>query len=119
MKNLLTVGIFAGLLMLDTAGSALAENTNGAPILSTDQFSFSATVDQNGVPMAEKAGNSEVLAQVGTEAGNWQFRYDAPETQADLAAKNYHYDAQKLRMVGTEFGYDAYIHTQGLNCPLC
>lgn len=43
---------------------------------------------------------------VGTEAGNWQYQFDAPVTKADIAALNHTYDQENLALVGTEAGTD-------------
>ena len=43
-------------------------------------------------------------ADIGSEAGNWEYRYNAPETTAEVAAQNYEYDATALNKVGTEAG---------------
>ncbi len=40
----------------------------------------------------------------GSEAGDWEFRSPAPDSKASIAAKNYHYDSEKLANVGTEAG---------------
>lgn len=41
---------------------------------------------------------------VGTEAGNWQYNFDRPESKADAAAKAHDYDNKALAAVGTEAG---------------
>lgn len=43
---------------------------------------------------------------VGTEAGNWEFNFDAPPTKADIAAQNHNYDRERLTLIGTEAGVD-------------
>ena len=48
--------------------------------------------------------NVEPVAAIGTEAGNWEYNFDAPETKADQAAKNYQYNRETLAAIGTEAG---------------
>ena len=43
---------------------------------------------------------------VGTEAGKWKFNFDAPPTMADIAARDHHYDRERLALIGTEAGVD-------------
>jgi hypothetical protein len=47
---------------------------------------------------------STASAGVGTEAGNWEYNFDSPETKADVAARNFHYDQDSLAQIGTEAG---------------
>ena len=48
--------------------------------------------------------NSGSPAAIGTEAGNWEFNFDAAAGKADNAARNYQYDAGALAAIGTEAG---------------
>ena len=41
---------------------------------------------------------------VNSEAGEWEFKFDAPETKADVAAGNNVYDQEHLALVGSEAG---------------
>ena len=50
------------------------------------------------------AGEANYESKIGTEAGNWEYNFDAPETKADVAAMNYQYDQEPLARVGTEAG---------------
>lgn len=43
-------------------------------------------------------------ADIGSEAGNWEYRHNAPETKAEVAAQNYVYDANALNKISTEAG---------------
>lgn len=45
---------------------------------------------------------------VGTEAGNWQYSFDRPESKASAAAKAHQYDSEVLAAVGTEAGHWQY-----------
>jgi uncharacterized protein affecting Mg2+/Co2+ transport len=48
--------------------------------------------------------NYESLAVIGTEAGDWEFNFDAPDTKATEAARNYKYNYESLAVIGTEAG---------------
>lgn len=47
---------------------------------------------------------SSSLADIGTEAGDWEYNPNAIETKADIAAKNHQYDQDALAVVGSEAG---------------
>lgn len=44
------------------------------------------------------------IADVGTEAGNWEYNPNAVETKADIAAKDHQYNQDALAVIGTEAG---------------
>ena len=119
MKNVIKVGVLVGFMTLGIVGSALAEQPNDKSILGADEFSFAAPQTEADIAAKNYAYDQERLKLVGTEGGDWQFDFNAPETKADLAAKNYQYDPMKLKMAGTDMGYDEYIHSHNLQCPLC
>ena len=119
MKNVIKVGVLVGFMTLGLVGAAFAEQPNDKSILGTDEFSFNAPITEADIAAQSYVYNQEHLKLVGPEGGDWEFHFNAPETKADLAAKNYKYDPVKLRMVVTEMGYDEYIHSHNLQCPLC
>ncbi len=43
-------------------------------------------------------------ANIGTEAGNWEFSFSDHKAKTDIAAESYHYDQNALAKVGTEAG---------------
>ena len=45
---------------------------------------------------------------IGTEAGNWQYSFDRPESKASAVAKAHEYDSEALAAVGTEAGHWQY-----------
>ena len=112
-KKELIIGVLATFFMMGMLGTAFAENEAGSV-----QFSFDAQ-GMNQEAAINHDYNQEHLAVIGTEGGDWEFKFDAPKTEADLAANNYKYDPVKLDMVGTKMGYDEYIHANNLKCPLC
>ncbi len=50
------------------------------------------------------ADNTGSPTAIGTEAGNWEHRFDASPTKASKAASNHAYDAEALAAIGTEAG---------------
>ena len=50
-----------------------------------------------GTALAEDSNDKSIL-------GTDEFTFDAPETKADVAARNYVYDEEQLALVGTEAG---------------
>jgi hypothetical protein len=46
----------------------------------------------------------ESQSAIGTEAGNWEYNFDAPATKADVAARNYNDNQSALALSGTEAG---------------
>lgn len=43
-------------------------------------------------------------ADIGSEAGNWEYRHNAPQTKAEVAAQNYEYVEIALNKVSAEAG---------------
>ncbi len=108
LKKELTTAILVAFLSLGLVATAMAGEVvyNGSEA-GSDEFSFDA---QNGNIDVVKnhVYDEEALAKVGTEAGNWEYRYDAPETKADITARNYNYDQESLASIGTEAGNDGF-----------
>ena len=50
-----------------------------------------------GTALAEDSNDTSIL-------GTDEFVFDAPETKADVAARNYVYDEKQLNLIGTEAG---------------
>ncbi|HKJ04227.1 MAG TPA: hypothetical protein VJ974_01410 [Geopsychrobacteraceae bacterium] len=50
------------------------------------------------------AANAGSQPAIGTEAGDWEIKFDSPETKADLAAQNYEYNEESFAVMGTEAG---------------
>jgi hypothetical protein len=51
----------------------------------------------SGIALAEDSNDKSIL-------GTDEFTFDAPETQADVAARDYVYDEKQLALIGTEAG---------------
>ena len=43
-------------------------------------------------------------AAIGTEAGDWEYKFDSPETKASQAARDYDYNQESLAVIGSEAG---------------
>ncbi len=48
--------------------------------------------------------NFEPQAAIGTEAGDWEFNFDALDTKASEAARSHVYNYESLAVIGTEAG---------------
>ncbi len=97
-KKELIIGVLATFFLMGMLGTAFAENEAGSV-----QFSFDAQ-SMNHDAAINHDYNQEHLTSVGTEGGNWEFKFDTPETKADVAAKNYVYNQEHLASIGTEGG---------------
>ena len=74
------IGVLATFFFMGFLGTAFAENSEKNHVYNQDR-----------------------PALVGTdEAGDWEFKFDAPETKSDLAAKNYDYNQDHMALVGTD-----------------
>ena len=93
----LTVSFFLGLF-----GTAFAGENDYISIIGSDKYQFDAPESTS--VMVESNYDQEHLAAVATEAGVLEFKFDAPETKADVAARNYNYDQVHLALIGTEAG---------------
>lgn len=93
-KNELIISILVAFFFVGFLGTAFAES----------ELTSDASVSINNEAAINHIYNQNDLAMVGTEGGNWEFKFDTPETKADLAAKNYNYDQEHLALVGTEGG---------------
>jgi hypothetical protein len=103
-KKEIMICMLATLFVVGLLGTAFAENRETS-LIGTDQFSFDSPNPMINYEAAKNYDyNQEHLAKVGTEGGDWQFKFDAPETKADMAAKNYVYDHDHLALIGTEGG---------------
>jgi hypothetical protein len=97
-KKELIIGVLATFFLMGMLGTAFAENEIGSV-----QFSFDAQ-GMNHEAAINHDYNQEHLAAVGNEAGDWKIDFAAPESKADIAAKDYNYNQQHLALVGTEAG---------------
>ena len=110
LKKQLMIGLLTSCLSLIFLGSAFAGDIGseaGAEVRSS-QAAVEAAASYN--------YNQERLAQIGTEAGVHEFKFNAPETNADVAANNYDYNPERLNSIGTEAGYDS---RNDLLCATC
>ena len=97
-KKELIIAVLATFFLMGMLGTAFAENETGSV-----QFSFDAQGINNEAAINHDY-NQEHLAAVRTEAGDWKVNFAAPESKADIAAKDYNYNQQHLALVGTEGG---------------
>ena len=61
-----------------------------------------------GTALAEDSNDKSIL-------GTDEFVFDAPETTADVAARNYVYDEEQLALIGTEGGGEIASTPEALN----
>jgi len=109
LRKELIISMFVSLLLVGLSGTAFATDaisSEGVSHIHTSQAAMEA-VDTHDYSMLEQS-------KVGTEAGNWEYRFDTPKTPADVAAINHKYDQRKLDLVGTEAGEGS-----GLLCSTC
>jgi hypothetical protein len=90
---------FFGLLGTSLAGEVIYDGSEAGG----DKFTFAASTEVSDT-VKNHVYDGETLAKVGTEAGNFEYRFDAPETKADVAARNYQYNQESLARIGTEAG---------------
>ena len=112
LRKELIISMFVGLLLICLSGVSFASDVG-------------SEAGMNNLPASQKAMKAAEThdysmlehSKVGTEAGNWEYRFDAPQTSADVAAKNHQYDQGRLDMIGTEAGVDQW--RGDLDCPTC
>ena len=106
-KEMLITGLVF-LMSLGLVGTVFAGENDYQGVLGADQFSFDAQPSEAELAALQAAINhnydQDRLALAGTEAGNYEYQFDAPVTKAEIAAMNYDYDQQRLARVGTEAG---------------
>lgn len=112
------VVLLAVLLSFGLAGTVFAADSDmiSANDVSTEagDFQYHATTQVPG----NLNYDQKALSRVGTEAGNWQFNFDAPESKADMAANRYDYNAKSLSAIGTEAG-DSQLDARGDVKTMC
>ncbi|MBW2689952.1 MAG: hypothetical protein JRC99_08480 [Deltaproteobacteria bacterium] len=107
-KKELFTSILVAFFCVGLVGTALAgEVIYDGSEAGSDEFTFDAPTEVNDAAK-NHVYNEESLAIIGTEAGDWEFKYDAPETKADVAARNYNYNQESLASIGTEAGNDEF-----------
>lgn len=96
------IGALSALLIFGFFGTSFAGSIGseaGAEIV-TSAKALNAALNHN--------YDQKSLALASSEAGNWKFDFNAPQTSADVAAANYDYDERKLDAIGTEGGIERF-----------
>ena len=124
-KKEFIVGLLVAFLSLVMVGTVFAGENDYANIIGSDEFTFDAPESKTDVVVNDYVVNDYVydqehLALAGTEAGDWEYKYDAPETKADVAARSHVYNQEHMALVGTEAGdweYRSGINTGEATAP--
>jgi hypothetical protein len=101
LRKELGISLFVGLLLVGLSGTAFAGGLGSEAGVDT--------VLSQGTLAAAQSHNydAQSLAVIGTEAGDWKFNVNAPESKADVAAAQYNYNQDRLDLIGTEGGVDS------------
>ncbi len=75
LKNILIVGVLAVLMSVGLAGVAVAGEGDYRDIVGTDEFVFSSHGTEADSVAKAYVYDQEALANVGSEAGNWQYDF--------------------------------------------
>jgi hypothetical protein len=116
-KNVL-ISILIAVLSIGFTGSVFAANADEA---GNYQFKFGASSKMQDIQAAEHYNyDQKQLANIGTEAGNWTYNFNAPETKNVEAAEAYPYNAKQLAKDSTEAGdWDYQQNNQVVGVPSC
>ncbi len=116
-RNLL-ISLLTAILSVGFAGSVFAGNTDEA---GNYHYKFGATSKMQNFQAAEKYNyNQEQLANVGSEAGNWTYHFNAPESKNVEAAEAHPYNAKSLAKGSTESGnWNGQQSKQTVGVPSC
>jgi len=106
-KKELIISLLVVFFSFGLVGAVFAEN-NDTSILGRDEFSFDAQLTSSEQATQQAAlnynYNQDRLAQVGTEAGNSQYRFDSSTLSAQTAAMDHEYNQKSLIRGATEAG---------------
>ena len=107
-KKELFTSLLVAFFCVSLVGTALAgEVIYDGSEAGNDEFTSDAPTEVSDAAKSH-VYDEKSLAIIGTEAGDWEFKYDAPETSADIAARNYNYNQESLASIGTEAGNDEF-----------
>jgi len=112
LKKEMIISLFVGLLLICMSGIAFASDVGseaGMKRMSVSQSTLDAAQSHD-YSMLEQA-------KVGTEAGNWEYNFDTPQTKNEVAAQKHQYDQRRLEAIGTEAGTGQL--RDDLICPTC
>ena len=112
------ISLLIVVLSMGLTASVFAANADEA---GNYQYKFGATGKMQDIQAAEHYNyNQKQLAKVGTEAGNWAYHFNTPETKNVEAAEAHPYNAKQLANGSTESGNWKYQpNNQNVGVPSC